>query len=177
LQGAVPGADPLDASFSEIGAARPLREMADRVMDTTRLTVPTSVATSSSTSRPIGTVLKWTTRWWSFGSVRAPGLRRHRFDARFLPNPHFVPALRPRTGKSDVAAFVFEKPEGREFLDALDGFMAPVASALCRAKEGHRSPWPSGSPAGGPLARLADALESGCGRTVRRRRGGDASPH
>jgi UPF0042 nucleotide-binding protein len=39
------------------------------------------------------------------------------FDLRFLPNPHFVPELRPRTGREqDVAAYVLESDATREFL-------------------------------------------------------------
>ena len=41
-------------------------------------------------------------------------------DMRFLPNPHWVPELRPRTGRdSDVADYVKSRPGAAEFLDAL----------------------------------------------------------
>ncbi|MGH3360963.1 MAG: RNase adapter RapZ [Nocardioides sp.] len=40
-------------------------------------------------------------------------------DMRFLPNPHWVPELRPRTGRDpDVAGYVMEQPGAPEFLDA-----------------------------------------------------------
>jgi UPF0042 nucleotide-binding protein len=46
------------------------------------------------------------------------------FDVRFLPNPHFEPALRPRTGlDDDVAKFVLEDPRTRELLARLCGFL------------------------------------------------------
>lgn len=39
------------------------------------------------------------------------------FDLRFLPNPHFVDELRPKTGLDpEVAAYVMEAPETQEFL-------------------------------------------------------------
>jgi len=39
------------------------------------------------------------------------------FDLRFLPNPHFVEALRPKTGMDpDVSAYVMEAPETEELL-------------------------------------------------------------
>jgi RNase adapter protein RapZ len=39
-------------------------------------------------------------------------------DCRFLPNPHWVPELRPRTGTDDeVARYVFDQPGAKEFLD------------------------------------------------------------
>jgi len=39
-------------------------------------------------------------------------------DARFLPNPHWIPELRPRTGQDpDVSAYVLGQPDAGEFLD------------------------------------------------------------
>lgn len=39
-------------------------------------------------------------------------------DCRFLPNPHWVPELRPRTGTDpDVSAYVLSRPGALEFLD------------------------------------------------------------
>lgn len=42
------------------------------------------------------------------------------FDLRFLPNPHFVEELRPRTGMDpEVAAYVLESPETKELIEHL----------------------------------------------------------
>ncbi len=42
------------------------------------------------------------------------------FDLRFLPNPHFVDSLRPKTGQDpEVAAYVLEAEETRALLDHL----------------------------------------------------------
>ena len=39
-------------------------------------------------------------------------------DCRFLPNPHWVPELRPRTGRdADVRDYVLGQPGAEEFLD------------------------------------------------------------
>jgi UPF0042 nucleotide-binding protein len=39
-------------------------------------------------------------------------------DMRFLPNPHWVPELRPQTGRDPVvAAYVKDRPNAQEFLD------------------------------------------------------------
>ena len=39
-------------------------------------------------------------------------------DCRFLPNPHWVPELRPRTGTDPaVSAYVLSRPGAKEFLD------------------------------------------------------------
>ena len=42
------------------------------------------------------------------------------FDLRYLPNPHFVPELRDKTGLDpEVARFVLEAPETQELMDDL----------------------------------------------------------
>jgi len=39
-------------------------------------------------------------------------------DARFLPNPHWIPELRPKTGQdADVRDYVLGQPHAEEFLD------------------------------------------------------------
>jgi len=51
------------------------------------------------------------------------------FDVRFLPNPHFEAALRPKTGLDrEVAEYVLEHQETKDLmthLDALLGFLLP----------------------------------------------------
>src|SRR5262249_24879056 len=45
-------------------------------------------------------------------------------DVRFLPNPHFEPQLRERSGlEPDVAAFVLDPPRTREFMAKLCEFV------------------------------------------------------
>ncbi|RMI42972.1 RNase adapter RapZ [Actinomadura harenae] len=40
-------------------------------------------------------------------------------DCRFLPNPHWVPELRPKTGRdADVRDYVLAQPGAKQFLDA-----------------------------------------------------------
>jgi UPF0042 nucleotide-binding protein len=47
------------------------------------------------------------------------------FDLRFLPNPHFVPELRPLTGQDDeVSAYVLSAEPTKELLADLEGFFA-----------------------------------------------------
>jgi len=58
-------------------------------------------------------------------------------DVRFLPNPHWVPALRPKTGlDSDVSEYVFEFAEARDFLDQYSRLIDIVADGYLR--EGKR---------------------------------------
>lgn len=46
------------------------------------------------------------------------------FDARCLPNPHWVPMLRPKTGQdAEVAEFLERIPEVRHYLDDLNRFL------------------------------------------------------
>lgn len=47
------------------------------------------------------------------------------FDVRFLPNPHWVEALRPHSGlDDDVREYVMSSPEAVDFLDRLDDLVA-----------------------------------------------------
>jgi UPF0042 nucleotide-binding protein len=46
------------------------------------------------------------------------------FDVRFLPNPHFEPQLRPRTGLDpEVARFVLDNEPAKELLERLHGLL------------------------------------------------------
>jgi UPF0042 nucleotide-binding protein len=46
------------------------------------------------------------------------------FDVRFLPNPHFVPRLRPYTGKDPkVRRYIRSFPQTSEFLRRIDGLL------------------------------------------------------
>lgn len=58
-------------------------------------------------------------------------------DCRFLPNPHWVPELRPFTGvNEEVANYVFGQPGAKEFLDGYAELLHIVAAGYRR--EGKR---------------------------------------
>lgn len=58
-------------------------------------------------------------------------------DMRFLPNPHWVPELRPRTGQDgEVASYVLGRPGAEEFLAAYVPLLTGVAEGYLR--EGKR---------------------------------------
>lgn len=58
-------------------------------------------------------------------------------DCRFIPNPHWVPELRPYTGLNDeVANYVFGQPGAKEFLDGYTELLRLVAEGYRR--EGKR---------------------------------------
>ena len=58
-------------------------------------------------------------------------------DCRFLPNPHWVPTLRPHTGQDqDVASYVLGQPAAGEFLDAYEPALLVVLNGY--SHEGKR---------------------------------------
>ncbi|MFI6844540.1 RNase adapter RapZ [Kitasatospora sp. NBC_00085] len=58
-------------------------------------------------------------------------------DCRFLPNPHWVPELRARTGTdADVADYVFQQPGANEFLNGYTELLRIVTEGYRR--EGKR---------------------------------------
>src|SRR5262245_64177742 len=97
---------------------KPLRRVADHVVNTSAMTVHElrhafrNVETGTSPgSQLVVTVL-------SFGFKHGiPVDSDLLFDVRFLPNPHFVPNLRPHTGRDrEVRAFLYRSPDTHEFV-------------------------------------------------------------
>ena len=99
------------------------------------------------------------------------------FDVRFLPNPHFVPSLRPCTGRNPrVARYVLRAPAARRFLrltTALLRFLLPQYIAEGKTLSHHRDRLhrrapPVGRDCRGAGARVeACAQASGCGTATR----------
>ncbi|WP_458411961.1 RNase adapter RapZ [Schinkia sp. CFF1] len=47
------------------------------------------------------------------------------FDVRFLPNPHYIDSLRPKTGlDEEVSSYVLKQPETQKFLEKLIDLLA-----------------------------------------------------
>jgi UPF0042 nucleotide-binding protein len=95
-----PGGSAIEGIREERKAMRSIRRMADHVVDTSAMTVHElrHVFTNVASGRAPGTQLVVTVL--SFGFKHGiPVDADLMFDVRFLPNPHFVPALRPRTGR------------------------------------------------------------------------------
>ena len=54
-------------------------------------------------------------------------------DCRFLPNPHWVPELRPMSGlDAPVRDYVLGQPGAKEFLDAYEEVLGVVAGGYIR---------------------------------------------
>ncbi|MEV5002313.1 RNase adapter RapZ [Nocardioides sp. LML1-1-1.1] len=114
-----------------------LRSEADLVIDTSNLNVHqltdriTEAFGTSESTRLRVTVI-------SFGfKYGIPVDADYVADMRFLPNPHWVPELRPRTGQDgEVSAYVLGRPGAEEFLDAYVPLLEGVAQGYLR--EGKR---------------------------------------
>ncbi|AMB58392.1 RNase adapter RapZ [Microterricola viridarii] len=75
----------------------------------------------------------------SFGfKYGVPADADHVADARFLPNPFWIPELRAQTGlDSDVAAFVLQQAGAREFLARYAAALEPVLDGYQRENKRH----------------------------------------
>jgi len=101
-----------------------IREMADEIVDTSDMTVHEffmSLSRDRARARLVITLL-------SFGYKHGVPVDADLvFDVRCLPNPHFVPTLRRRTGRDRaVSEFMERDPAAREFMDRLEEYLRYV---------------------------------------------------
>jgi UPF0042 nucleotide-binding protein len=107
-----------------------LRELADRVIDTTHITVhqlkQMLVELYGERGPRSGLGVHLVSFGYKYGIPYDADLV---FDCRFLPNPFFVEGLKAKDGRAhEVRRFVFEHAEGRELLDRLRdllGYLLP----------------------------------------------------
>jgi UPF0042 nucleotide-binding protein len=99
----------------------PIRELADAIIDTTDLTIHDLRQTIRDRFKPSDSKVDMQVTVLSFGFKRGtPRDLDLLFDVRFLPNPHFVPDLRPYTGLDDsIIEYLQAQPEVNETLDRL----------------------------------------------------------
>jgi UPF0042 nucleotide-binding protein len=106
---------------------QPIRELADEIVDTSDMTVHELRQFFMALSRDRGRaklVLTLTSFGYKHGVPVDADLV---FDVRCLPNPHFVPGLRRRTGRDRaVAAFMERDASTREFMDRLEDYVKYV---------------------------------------------------
>jgi len=114
-----PDRSALEGIREERKAMSTIRRMADHILDTSEMTVHElrQTFTGVASGRAPGTQLVVTIL--SFGFKHGiPVDSDLLFDVRFLPNPHFVPALRPHTGRdAEVVRYLNRSDTTREFLD------------------------------------------------------------
>jgi RNase adapter protein RapZ len=114
-----PDRSAIEGIHEEREAMRAIRKLADHVIDTSEMTVHElrHVFTGVAAGRTPGSELVVTIL--SFGFKHGiPVDSDLLFDVRFLPNPHFVPALRPFTGRdSEVVRYLDRSSSTHEFLD------------------------------------------------------------
>jgi RNase adapter protein RapZ len=107
-------------------ALRPIRKMADLILDTSSYTVHQlrdyvreHYDLRAEGSRLVVSVVSF---GYKYGVPTEADLV---FDVRFLPNPNFVPALRRRTGHDPaVVRFLRKEPETRVLLDKVTDFLS-----------------------------------------------------
>jgi RNase adapter protein RapZ len=119
----------LDGLHRERVALKDLRAEADLVIDTSGLNVhqlTDRVARAFGTEQT--TSLKATVVSFGF-KYGIPVDADLVVDMRFLPNPHWVPELRPLSGRdAAVAQYVMERPGAKEFLDQYLPVLKTVAA-------------------------------------------------
>jgi UPF0042 nucleotide-binding protein len=114
-----------DGIRKEREALRQLRELADRIVDTSAFTVhELRAALRDMLERTASTTL--TVSLVSFGyKFGLPTDADLAFDCRFLPNPFFVEELRPKTGLDQaVADYVLQRDDTEEFLRHVHALLA-----------------------------------------------------
>jgi RNase adapter protein RapZ len=114
-----PDRSALEGIREERKAMKAIRAMADHIVDTSDMTVHElrHAFTGVASGRAPGSQLVVTVL--SFGFKHGiPVDSDLLFDVRFLPNPHFVPELRPHTGRDpEVNEFLERAPATHQFLD------------------------------------------------------------
>ena len=108
----------IEGILKEREQLEPIKQMADKVFDTSDLTVHELRRAFMDLSR-VGADKQLTVTVLSFGYKHGIPLEADLlFDVRFLPNPHFVPALRPLTGRDRPVQEYLDKADATgTFLD------------------------------------------------------------
>jgi UPF0042 nucleotide-binding protein len=119
-----PGGSVEDGIERERQLLAEVSRLADFVVDTSELNIhqlrETVVGFVAGSARP--TVVNMISFGFRYG---APSAAELLFDVRFLPNPHFEPALRPRTGEDhEVAEYVLKNERASGLMDRLRGLLA-----------------------------------------------------
>ena len=154
-----PDRSAIEGIREERQAMKAMRRMADHVVDTSSMTVHDlrHVFTGVASGRAPGTRLVVTIL--SFGFKHGiPVDADLLFDVRFLPNPHFVPALRPHTGRDREVRRYLDRSQATRGLPQAHAQPPEVPRPAIRRRREvvpddwhrlHRRPAPLGGDGGG----------------------------
>ena len=124
----------IDGIREEREALKPIRKMADHILDTTDYTVhelrdyiKEHYALRAGASPLVVSVASFA---YKYGVPAEADLV---FDVRFLPNPNFVPRLKPLTGNhAAVVRYMKRQPDTTTFLRKLDALLSYVIPRYVR---------------------------------------------
>lgn len=135
LQGDGTLIDGITAERSRIAA---IRGASDIIIDTSNLNIhqlATATRERFSEHTDAGVLVTLLSFGFKYG---VPTDADHIADARFLPNPFWIPELRLQSGlDSDVADYVLEQPGARDFLDRYAAALEPVLAGYQRENKRH----------------------------------------
>ena len=102
----------------------PIRRLADVIIDTTKFNVHELrefIINRFDKTGPRAMLVSVVSFGYRYGIPQDADLV---FDVRFLPNPHFVPRLRPHSGKDPaVARYIYSFPQTAEFVKRIEGML------------------------------------------------------
>jgi RNase adapter protein RapZ len=115
----------LEAIQAEREALREVKSLANMVLDTSQFSVHELKAEVMRRFQLDGREVRMLITILSFGfKFNLPYNMDLMFDVRFLPNPHFVPALRPKTGLDpEIDEYLKKQPEYEAFYSRLFDFV------------------------------------------------------
>lgn len=128
----------LDGISAERALTGAVREHSDIIIDTSELNIhqlATAINELFSDDETPGVRVTITSFGFKYGVPTDADMVA---DARFLPNPFWVPELRPLTGKDPmVRDFVLGQPGATDFVDRYAEALAPVLAGYQRENKSH----------------------------------------
>jgi UPF0042 nucleotide-binding protein len=135
LQG---GGTILDGITAERARLREIRESADMIVDTSDLNIhqlATNITDTFAAEGHAGVQVTVMSFGFKYGLPTDADLVA---DARFLPNPFWIPELRPLTGQdATVRDYVLGQPGASEFIEAYVAALTPVLAGYQRENKRH----------------------------------------
>ncbi|MGN6425760.1 RNase adapter RapZ [uncultured Leifsonia sp.] len=128
----------LDGISAERTRLREIRESSDIIVDTSDLNIhqlATNITDTFASENTAGVQLTVMSFGFKYG---LPADADMVADARFLPNPFWIPELRPHTGLDDVVRdYVLEQNGAAEFIDGYVAALRPIFEGYQRENKRH----------------------------------------